>query len=88
MYSLIDVSEKDIVTIKTGRKLGRIDDLKFDPVTAKIEGFILLGKLRFFGLLGREPDTYIKYDDIVKIGSDVILVRCEPQEGARGEYSG
>ncbi len=79
MFSLIDVSEKDIVTIRSGRKLGRVDDLRFDPVTAKIDGFIILGKLRLFGFLGREPDIYIKYEDIAKIGSDVILVKCEPQ---------
>ncbi len=80
MYSLLDISEKDIVTIKTGRKLGRVDDLRFDPVSATIDGFIVLGKLRFFGLFGREPDIYINYKDIMKIGSDVILVNCEPNE--------
>ncbi len=79
MYSLLNISEKDVVTIKSGKKLGKIDDLRFDPVSSKIHSFIVFGKLKFFGLLGREPDISILYDDIVKIGTDVILVKWEPK---------
>ncbi len=79
MYSLVNISEKDVVTIKSGRKLGRIDDLRFDPISAKIHSFVLFGKLKFFGIFGREPDINIMYDDIVKIGADVILVKWEPK---------
>ncbi len=77
MYSLVNISEKDVVTVQSGKKLGRVDDIRFDPITARIHSFVVFGKLKFFGLFGREADMYINYEDIVKIGTDVILVRWE-----------
>ncbi len=79
MYSLVNISEKDVVTVQSGKKLGKVDDIRFDPVSAKIHSFVVFGKLKFFGIFGREPDMYINYEDIVKIGTDVILVRWEPR---------
>ncbi len=80
MYSLINISEKDVVTIKSGKKLGKIDDLRFDPISARIQSFVVFGRAKFFGIFGREPDICINYEDIVKIGTDVILVNYEPTE--------
>ncbi len=87
MYSLLNVSEKDVVTIKTGKKLGKIDDLRFDPVSARIHSFVVFGRPKFFGLFGRDPDISIKYEEVVKFGTDVILVNCEPSETTRSDKS-
>jgi sporulation protein YlmC with PRC-barrel domain len=52
-----------------------VDDISFEPETASITGVILYGRLKLFGLLGREEDTAIPWGDIEKIGTDVLLVR-------------
>lgn len=78
MYTLLGLCEKDVVTLTSGTRLGRVDDLKFDEY-AKIHNIIVFGKLKFFGLLGKEPDIYIRWADIAKIGKDVVLVKYEPQ---------
>ncbi len=50
-----------------------MDDISFEPETARITGVILYGRLKLFGLLGREEDTAIPWGDIEKIGTDVLL---------------
>ena len=40
---------------------------------------MLYGRLKLFGLLGREEDVAIPWKEIEKIGEDVLLVRTEAQ---------
>lgn len=54
--------------------LGRADDLEFDPATAQLQSLILLGRPRFFGLLGRDESLTIPWREIETIGTDAILV--------------
>ena len=75
--TLYELCEKDVVNINTGQNLGRVDDISFEPEAALITHVILYGRLKLFGILGREEDTYIPWKDIEKIGSDVLLVKTE-----------
>ena len=56
---------------------GRADDLRFEPQPAALEGLVLLGRPRLFGLLGRQEDVFIPWREIDTIGADVILVRTQ-----------
>lgn len=80
--------EKEVVQLERGVCLGKADDLTFDPVTARLENLILLGRPRLFGLLGREPTLTIPWAEIETIGDDAVLVHTEvaqsepqPQDG-------
>ena len=83
--TVYELCERDVVNVTTGQNLGKVDDISFEPETASITGVILYGRLKLFGLLGREEDRYIPWDrvedtaipwgDIEKIGTDVLLVR-------------
>lgn len=81
-----DLKCKEIINIKSGRRMGFADDIEFDSCTAKICRLIIFGRNRFFGLLGREDDTAICWSDIEIIGEDTILVSCEcpNQQKSRG----
>ena len=57
--------------------LGRVDDLAFSPETGGIEGLILHGRPRLFGLLGRQEDITLPWRDLAQWGEDVILVNTE-----------
>lgn len=72
--SFYDLRDKDVVNIKDGVKLGEVCDLEFDGESAQITAIVLFGKLKFFGLLGREPDIVIKWEEIQTIGKDTVLV--------------
>ena len=84
--TLRELTRKDVVQIRTGDNLGRVDDLEFDAQNARIQALVLYGRPRFWGLLGRDPDVPIPWQDIVNLGSDVILVQTDlpkpaPQAG-------
>ncbi len=77
--TVYELCEREVVNITNGQNLGRVDDLSFDPQTAGITGIVLYGRLRLFGLLGREEDVTIPWREIEKIGEDVLLVRAGPE---------
>lgn len=71
---IADMRNKEVVNVKDGTKLGYIDDVEFDTVTAEMTGLVVYGKARFFGLFGREEDIVITWQDIEVIGEDTVLV--------------
>ena len=70
-----ELCSKEVVQLKDGACLGRVDDLELDADTARIESLLLLGRPRLFGLLGRDETLTIPWADIERIGLDAILVR-------------
>ncbi|MCH5323958.1 MAG: YlmC/YmxH family sporulation protein [Eubacterium sp.] len=78
-----DLRCKEVISIKTGTRIGFVDDMEFDSCTAKICRIIVFGRSRFFGLLGREDDLVINWCDIEIIGEDTILVSCDFPYGGK-----
>lgn len=76
--TLHELNEKDVIQIKSGENLGRIDDMIFDENTAQIQSVVLRGRGRLFGLLGYDEDLVIPWEAIQTIGTDVIMVNAEP----------
>ena len=60
--------------MKTGVRLGYVDDCEIDEENGKVLYITVLGPGRFFGIFAREPDYIIQWDCIHKIGEDIILV--------------
>lgn len=80
--TLHDLKCKDVIQFKTGENLGRIDDVRFDEVSAQLQGVVLHGRRHLFGLLGRDDDLEIAWKDIKSIGLDVVMVDA-PEAAAR-----
>ncbi|MEC0237089.1 YlmC/YmxH family sporulation protein [Paenibacillus kribbensis] len=68
---------KDVINIVDGRRLGQISDLEIDVRLGKIEAVVVPGNSRFMGWFGGGSELVIPWRNIVKIGSDVVLVRLE-----------
>ena len=75
--TLEELHHKAVIQARTGANLGRADDLAFSPETGRIEGLILHGRPRLFGLLGRQEDITLPWGDLAQWGEDVILVNTE-----------
>jgi YlmC/YmxH family sporulation protein len=69
---------KDVISLKTGCRIGCVNDFEIDLSTARITALIVYGPWRLFGLLGRKRDCVIHWGDIQLIGEDAILVNFEP----------
>ncbi|HVB11038.1 MAG TPA: YlmC/YmxH family sporulation protein [Bacillota bacterium] len=74
MMKISELRVRDVINIADGRRLGLLCDVEMDLERGRITALIVPGPARFFGLFGRERDYVIAWDDIVKIGEDVILV--------------
>jgi YlmC/YmxH family sporulation protein len=77
MLKISELQTKDVVNIIDGRKLGTVSDLEINLKHGRIDALVCPGPGKFFGLFSGGQDIVIPWTQIVKIGSDVILVRLE-----------
>ena len=75
--TMSSLRNKEIINIKTGSKLGYVDDAEINTSDSQILSFIVFGRSRFFGLFGKEDDIVIKCEDIQIVGTDTILVSVD-----------
>jgi len=75
MVLISDLQIKDVVNVSDGKRLGTIGDIDINLATGKIESLIISGTGRVMGFFGKEAEVTIPWRNIVKIGTDVILVR-------------
>ena len=71
---ITDLSYKEVIDLQTGQRLGYVRDAEIDPETGKVAALIIPGRLKWLGLLGREPETVIPWDSIHRLGEDIIFV--------------
>lgn len=77
MMKISDFQTKDVINIVDGKRLGQISDLELDLRQGRIEAIVVPNYTRFMGLFGGRSDLIIPWHNIVKIGSDVVLVKME-----------
>ncbi len=73
LLRLSDLQNKKIISIATGRNIGSIIDVDIRE-DGRIDSFVIEQSRNFFSL-NRESDTRILWNDITKVGEDVILVQ-------------
>ncbi|CAM2826571.1 YlmC/YmxH family sporulation protein [Paenibacillus sediminis] len=78
-----DFQTKDVINIVDGKRLGQVSDLELDLRQGKIEAIVVPSYGKFMGLFGGGSELIIPWSNIVKIGSDVVLVRMEEVKTAR-----
>lgn len=74
MIKASDLTEKEVVSIIDGKKIGMIMDFEVDLEKGKINAIIIPESGRLMGLFGRELEYEISWNQIKKIGEDVILI--------------
>lgn len=74
-----ELKQKEVINCRDGARLGFVNDLVFEPCNGKIIKIIVPGPGRFCGCIGRVSEYIIGYNQIVKIGEDIIIVdvNCE-----------
>lgn len=70
---LSELQQKDIVNIIDGKNLGKIIDVTIE--NGKMYNLIIEPKKFFFNIFRSREEITIRWEDIEKIGEDVILVR-------------
>lgn len=69
---LSDLQTKDLISIKDGRRIGRIIDAEINQEGQLI--YLIIEEKKNFRKMLTQSDTKVEYSKITKIGADVILV--------------
>lgn len=81
---IFDMGYKEVINLFDGARLGYVNDVEIDMASGEVLSVIIPGRLKLFGLLGREDDYIVPWGAIEKIGEDIILVRVDNGTIKRG----
>lgn len=74
MVKVSEIKQKEVINLNDGRRLGVVYDVEIDMEKGSIDAIVLPGTGRILGIFSKESDIVINWDNIKKIGVDVILV--------------
>lgn len=78
MIRISELQMKDVINISDGKRLGNIGDIEIDIDTGKICSIIISKQTRMLGIFGKDIEIIVPWEEVMKIGEDVILVRVNP----------
>ncbi|MCM1523243.1 MAG: YlmC/YmxH family sporulation protein [Ruminococcus sp.] len=81
-----ELRSREVINTSTGGRIGFIDDLEIDTESGSVISMIICGRPRMMGLLGRDDDVVISCSDIVKIGTDTVLVKTDEGSNAGSAF--
>lgn len=74
---IIELRDKQVVSLKDGCVIGYVCDVEIDTECGKLTAIIVVGKSKGFSILGRNEEFVIPWSCIEVIGNDSILVNFE-----------
>ena len=80
---IAELRYKEVISVTDGSRFGYVGDMEVDLESGQVRALVVPGRLRLFGLLGREEDRYIPWDRVRRFGEDIILVEQEPRPARR-----
>ena len=69
---------KEIINVSDGSRYGWVGDVEVDLDSGQVRALVVPGRLRLFGLLGREEDRVFSWEAVRRFGADTILVETPP----------
>ncbi len=70
---LSELQRKDIINLRNGKKVGRIIDVEINTIDGTLMSLVI-EKRYFKSLFSSDSDVLIKFNQIKKMGEDVILI--------------
>lgn len=80
MARIYDMKQKEVVNLSDGSRFGFISDIDIDPKTGKVKKIIVPGPGKVLGMFGREQEYQISWEEIRKIGDDIILIEVDTED--------
>ena len=83
MARIYEMRQKEVINVRDGCRFGFICDVEIDHEAGSIKKLIVPGPGRIFGVFGVEQEYHIRWEDVRKIGDDIILVDVETDKALR-----
>lgn len=78
LSKISELQERQIINVADGKCLGSIKDIELDWEKGVIKSLVLPQNSSFWGLLQNRDELLIPWEQVVRIGVDVILVDFTP----------
>ena len=78
---IAELRYKEVISVTDGSRFGYVGDMEVDLESGQVRALVVPGRLRLFGLLGREEDRYIPWDRVRRFGEDIIRWSRSPSLG-------
>ncbi len=73
---IAELKDRQVVCVQDGTILGYVGDVELDTTDGRLSALIIFGRPKAMGILGREDDIVIPWENIDIIGDETILVKC------------
>ena len=77
---IYDMRQKEIINVKDGSRFGFVCDVEFEADMGRITKLIAPGPAKLLGMFGREQEYCIPWENISRIGEDIILVDIDTKK--------
>lgn len=74
MINYSELLEKEIINLQSGENIGQFDDAEIDVKKGRITALYIEEAGKILGILGKSRTRKINWENIIKIGTDVIVV--------------
>ena len=68
---------REVINICDGCRLGCVSDVVIDLKCGRVAALVVPVPCRLFGLLGRRDDYVIPWEQVRRVGADIILIESE-----------
>ncbi len=72
--SINELKAKEVINVSDGARLGFVSDVELDLKDGRLTAIVVPGAYRLMGFLGKDEDIVIKWENIKKIGDDIIII--------------
>ncbi|MBE5778202.1 MAG: YlmC/YmxH family sporulation protein [Clostridiales bacterium] len=84
--TLSELRTKEVIDVHSGKRLGKVMDLEFHVENSRITAIVVPADTSFLqSLRGEKCGLVIPWEDIQRIGDDVILVATKQENGYCGQ---
>ncbi len=80
IMTLSDIEEKDVINVVTGERIGFVSSLRIDTNSGQIIAITVQPSMKFVSFFSKdEASVVVPWNQILKIGEDVIIVNVAQQ---------
>ncbi|WP_340082154.1 YlmC/YmxH family sporulation protein [Terribacillus sp. FSL K6-0262] len=77
--TLTELQMKDIILMENGKRVGNVSDLEINAQNGHISAIVVTLRGKMMGLFGKEEELVVPWNQIITIGTDVILIKSPEQ---------